>query len=216
MRTFYRRNLPHLQPAGATFFVTYRLAGSLPAALIWQMKQEYEEVRTRLEKNPTDKTGLLLYNERKRYFARYDALLDSLQHGPDHLCKPEVAEIIRQELHHFDDKLYALQAYCIMPNHVHLLIDTGLQIPADWAPEDGEYLNYAPLEVIMKRLKGRSAVLANRALGRSGQFWQRESYDHYVRSERELNNILRYILDNPVKAGWVEQWEDWPYTYCRP
>ncbi|MCS7035366.1 MAG: transposase [Saprospiraceae bacterium] len=180
------------------------------------MKQEYEEAKTRLQKNPTDKLGLLLYNERKRYFGRYDALLDGLQYGPDYLRNPEVAEIIRQELHHFDGELYTLQAYCIMPNHVHILIDTRLQIPEEWEPEDGECLDYAPLEVIMKRIKGRSAIAANRVLGRSGRFWQRESYDHYVRNEREWENILHYILNNPVKVGWVERWEDWPYTYCRP
>jgi len=80
----------------------------------------------------------------------------------------------------------------------------------------GEALPYKPLEVIMKRLKGPSAVAANRILGREGKFWQRESFDHFVRNERELHNIIAYIFNNPVKAGWAKHWEDWPFNWLRP
>ena len=45
-----------------------------------------------------------------------------------------------------------------------------------------------------------------------GSFWQAESYDHVVRNG-ELERIISYVLENPVKAGLVEDWEQWPYTY---
>jgi putative transposase len=216
IKTHYRRNLPHIQPIGATFFVTFRLKDSIPAAMLSQLRQEYEEKKAQLKKEPPELYGLLVHDARKRYFARYDALLDDIQHGPDYLRQPAIAGLVREELHRFDGELYNLLAYCIMPNHVHILIDTSLQIPASFESTDLESLNYKPLDVIMKRIKGPSAVAANRLLGREGKFWQRESYDHFVRNERELGNIIRYILENPVKAGWVGHWEDWAFSYCKP
>ena len=54
-------------------------------------------------------------------------------------------------------------------------------------------------------------------VGGSGAFWQHESYDHVVRDEQELIRIVRYILNNPVKAGLVANWQDYPFLFveCR-
>lgn len=216
IKTHYRRNLPHLQPIGATFFVTFRLKDSIPVAILGHLRQEFENKRIQLQKEPPELRGLLIHDERKRYFAQYDALLDAIQQGPDYLRQPVIADAIKQELHRFNGEFYDLLAYCIMPNHVHILIDTSLQLPDSFDHADLESLNYKPLDVIMKRIKGPSAVTANRLLGRHGKFWQRESYDHFVRNERELNNIMRYILENPVKVGWVAHWQDWAYSFCKP
>lgn len=90
-----------------------------------------------------------------------------------------------------------------MSNHVHLLIDTSIQTP------DAKI----SLDKIMKRIKGPTAVYANRILNRRGRFWMLESYDHYIRDDNELSAIYYYILNNPVKAGLVEDWKDWKYTY---
>jgi REP element-mobilizing transposase RayT len=100
-----------------------------------------------------------------------------------------------------------------MANHVHLLIDTSTQLPEDFAPSTWETLDYESLSSIMKRIKGPSAMYANRLLKRSGKFWQRESYDHYLRSRQELPRIVNYILQNPVKARLVREWDQFPYTY---
>lgn len=67
----------------------------------------------------------------------------------------------------------------------------------------------------MHSLKGFTANSANRALGRSGPFWQHESYDRVVRNEEELTRIRNYVLSNPVKAGLVEAAGDWPWSYAR-
>lgn len=215
IKTRYRRNLPHIQPVGAAFFVTFRLKDSVPVAMLYQLRQAFEGKKAQLQKASPEQRGLLLYQERKRHFARFDALLDAIQQGPDYLRQPNIADTVRKELHRFDGELYDLLAYCIMPNHVHILIDTQLQLPENFDDADFDQLNFQPLDVIMKRIKGPSAVAANRLLGRTGKFWQRESYDHCVRDARELRNIIRYIMNNPVKAGWVESWEEWPFSYCK-
>ena len=90
-----------------------------------------------------------------------------------------------------------------MPNHVHILIKPILK------SEGKPY----PLFPIMQKHKSYTAVEANKILNRSGKFWQRGYYDHYVRDEKEYFNIIRYILNNPVKAGFVEKYKDWEYSW---
>ncbi len=83
-----------------------------------------------------------------------------------------------------------------------------------WTEEELED-KYVQLDKIMKRIKGSSARYINLALDRKGTLWQKDSYDHYVRNEREWRNILSYILENPVKAKLVKHWKDWPYSYYK-
>ena len=74
----------------------------------------------------------------------------------------------------------------------------------------------AVLSIIMQSLKGYTARKCNIALGRRGAFWQHESFDRAIRDEEEFDRTVRYVLDNPVKAGLVTTWRDWKWTYCRP
>jgi putative transposase len=69
----------------------------------------------------------------------------------------------------------------------------------------------------MKLIKGSTAFAANKILDRQGQhFWQKDSYDHFVRNDEELTGIIKYVTNNPVKANLVTEWEDWQFTYLRP
>ena len=67
----------------------------------------------------------------------------------------------------------------------------------------------------MQSLKGFTSREANILLERSGTFWEHESYDHFVRDADELKRIVAYVLKNPVKARFVEDWKDWKWSYCR-
>ena len=190
--TYYERNLPHRLPPGEVIFVTFRLAGSLPREVVKQLQAEIDLRRQ------TGLSSSQKYDEQKKYFGRFDRLLDGSASGPFWLKEATIAELVAHSLHHFDQQAYALLAYCIMPNHVHLLV-----LLPDEAP---------PLVQTLQRLKGYSALQANKLLGRQGTFWQAESYDHVVR-KGEMEGIIAYILENPVKAGLVPDWQQWPYTY---
>ena len=72
-----------------------------------------------------------------------------------------------------------------------------------------------PLSAIMQSLKGYTARKINLPLGRSGTFWEEESYDHVVRDEAEFARIVSYVLNNPVKAGLVQDWQEWKWSYKR-
>lgn len=111
-----------------------------------------------------------------------------------------------------DGERYRLLTYCLMPNHVHLLIESLI---IETAPHHGMSRKY-PLTETMRLLKGRTARACNLALNRSGKFWQHESYDHYVRNDEELGRIVAYTLHNPVKAGLAKEWTEWKFTYLNP
>ncbi len=206
---FYR-NLPHWHPANATFFITFRLAGSLPQEVLEALQNEKEQAEKQLTQTFSgERLQTERYNLFKKMFARYDEHLAQSNH-PRWLADPSIAEIVRREIHALHPEHYRLICYCIMPNHVHLLVDMH-NIPEPLPLKPGQ--RYTAISHVMKLLKGRTGFVCRKLLGGSGAFWQHESYDHVVRNQREYENIIAYILNNPVKAGLVERWDDWAYSF---
>ncbi len=140
------------------------------------------------------------YTAQKKQFKAYDDFLDSNLNAPHWLKQEAVAQLNAQAIHFYDAKRYQLLAFCIMSNHIHLLFKL---LPG--APE---------LKKVMQDLKKYTGLHSNRLLGREGNFWEEESYDHIVR-DGELERIRTYILNNPVKAGLAPRWAEWPWTFCR-
>jgi REP element-mobilizing transposase RayT len=169
----YRRHLPHFHPEGAYLFITWRLAGSLPAPV------------------PD-----VIYATAGQRFAAEDRALAHAE-GPRWLEDTKVAACVAELLRigAREMNLYELCAWVIMPNHVHILI----------LPTSGP-------RKITHWFKGRSAKEANLLLGRTGPFWQHESYDHFVRNEKEFCRIVKYIEQNPVSAGFVSTPERWRFS----
>ena len=205
-KLFYRRHLPHLQPPGATLFIAFRLAGSIPAEVLQQLRAEADRVEAILARisDPKERTERA-YLEQRRLFGKWDTALDTAQSGPFWLRDSRVAGLVAESMHHRDGWVYDLVAYCIMPNHVHVV----------YTPLPKEDGTYHAMSAIMHSLKLYTASESNLLLGREGQFWQHENYDHVVRDEAELRRIIWYVLNNPVKAGLVECWEDWKWSYCK-
>jgi len=152
-----------------------------------------------------------LYKLDKKQFGRFDTWLDRcVEESPRWLAKEHIARIVADEIHALDGKRYLLISYCLMSNHAHLAIDTAEH---HVEPSHMGITASYPLTDTLKRLKGRTARLCNQALGRSSQFWHHESYDHVVRNQQEYERVAWYIASNPVKAGLVENWEDWKFTF---
>ena len=134
-------------------------------------------------------------------FVWMDRYLDTTRLGPAFLRRPEIADLIVAALQRgLNMGLYDLRGFVVMSNHVHVL----------FRPQ-------RPVSRVLQWLKGTTARDANRILARTGMpFWQRESYDHWVRDERELERIAAYVESNPVKAGltversqyrWSSAWD---------
>lgn len=205
-KNFYRRNLPHIQPEGATLFITFRLANSLPKEVVERLlaekKRAEERNKQHSEKSQREKQ---IYLEHQRFFEKWDEALDKLNYGEKYLSNPKIADLIAESLHYRDGKVYDLEAFCIMPNHVHLVS----------TPLDEGNGKYHSLSKIMHSLKRYTAYEANLILGRAGTFWQHENYDHFIRNAAEFERILKYVLYNPVKAGLVDNWTKWEWSYCK-
>ena len=206
--TFYKRNLPHWQPPGASYFITFRLAGTLPKIALDELRLEKQKLQA-LHKHsfPSDKAlQEFIY---KKLFMKIEDYLDKGHHGPTWLKDPKMAQIIKGSLHFKDGTDYFLFAYCIMSNHVHLVFQ---HIAGGMEPNK---VNEYPITKILASLKKYTGRRCNSYLGRTGhQFWQNESYDHVIRDSDELHRIVHYTLSNPVKANLVEHWREWPYSYC--
>ncbi|MBN1783052.1 transposase [bacterium] len=147
-----------------------------------------------------------LSNIRNKYFIQFDRHLDSLITGPDWLNNHEIAGIVETGIQFYHLKNYKLIAYTLMPNHVHMIVRML---------KSGDGLSPYYLSNTIGRLKSFTAQKANQILKRTGPFWQQENYDHVVRNDGELSRIIEYILNNPVKAGLSETWEQYPYSYCK-
>lgn len=227
----YKRHMPHIQPPGATFFITARLAGSLPLSVLEQMAREkaaiYEQYATDLE--------LAERESERHWFRQYETQLHEAKSGPFWLREEPIAAVLAEALHFSDQQLYRLDAFCIMPNHLHVVLmplpTTPVPAGANMA-RDGEgnigylqrdamgqqhfvKLDYYALAKITHRIKRRSARESNKLLGRAGEFWEHESYDHWIRDQEEWQRTVAYVRNNPVSAGLVKRWEDWPWTYIR-
>jgi REP element-mobilizing transposase RayT len=201
MKTHYQRNLPHLLPPGAIIFFTFRLVDSIATAALQRLVEERELAIQDALCQPLA-TGRVI-NIKKQHFAKYDALLDKADYGPMWLRVPAIAEAVAQKIKLLTELEVGILAYCIMSNHVHLVV----QLP--------ELPDFSAARM-MQRLKGRTALAANKLLGRQGEaFWRHESYDHVVRDGKEQERVVAYVVNNPVKAGLVEDWTQWPYTYVR-
>lgn len=201
-RIYYRRNLPHYQPVDATFFVTFRLAGSLPAETVARLKEERVQDEKLLLKIKDEKMReKKIADQRKRYFSKFDTMLDNAVNDRSWLNDERVTRMVAEAMCFRDKKVYDLLAYCIMPNHVHMVFTVER--------------SGTSLYKILQSLKAHTAREANKILHQKGAFWQHESYDHVVRDGKELERIIAYVLHNPVKAGMVPNWEEWKWSYCK-
>jgi putative transposase len=212
--TYYQRHLLHYQPRDATFLVTIRLDGSLPPTVIEQLRQEMEVFDRRLAgiRNLTRRWDE--YSSfRQEYFEKFEALLDGTTRGPTWLRNPSIADLVTEVIRYRDRTAYDLLAYCVMPNHVHILF-TPLNTEAPDVVGRPDWSTYN-VTAILSSLKWYTAVQANRILERTGSFWQHESYDHVIRDSKDLERLLWYTLLNPVKAGLAMAWREWRWTYCR-
>jgi REP element-mobilizing transposase RayT len=217
-KQFYRRKLPHRHSPGSTLFVTFRLVGSVPRQVIDKWKADRKLLA--LERERTADRALVHHLEKdfaRRWFGRFEAELH-LEKGPVWLKDPAIAQIVADSLHFLDGSAYDLHAFSVMPNHGHVLFTPFLnncsltEVRSDHGLVRFES-NHRTLDSIMKSLKGFTAREANKILGRRGQFWDTESYDHEVRDGLEFKRIKRYILNNPVKAGLVQDWRDWTWNW---
>lgn len=196
---YHKRLLPHIQPQRRPLFVTFRSADPIPTKFIHEYNRYKESLDSTEKQQPDDRE--LKINNNKKAFAMLDEIYNHCQGEIDFVKSKAVANTISENLRTLHGSLCYIYAYTIMSNHLHLLL-----LPEE---QDGKPISLAE---IMKKFKGLTARQVNLILNRSESLWSREYYDHWVRNDKEFENIVEYIRQNPVKAGLVKEPEDWPWT----
>ena len=183
---YSRGYLPHLDQPGLIQSINFRLHDAVPAYVVAQWKQELHWIEGLPHE---DRRAVAL---RRRIVEYQDA-----GYGTCWLRDERIAALVEDALLYFDGQRYRLIAWCIMPNHVHVLIEA-------WPGH--------PLEQVLHSWKSFTAQQANKLLERNGPFWAREYYDRFIRNDRHFEQTVAYIEQNPVKAGLVASAEAWRFS----
>ncbi len=170
-----RGYLPHFHLPNAIHSVTFRLADSLPAAIVAQLHAHLDTPEGR---------------------EQYEDALDTCR-GACLLGDPVAAEIVVAALRHFDGDRYRLLAWCVMPNHVHVVV---------------ELTGPTSLGAIVQGWKSFTARQINKLCGGVGRAWQPDYFDRYVRDQAHLAAVVAYVENNPVKAGLAARAADWRFS----
>jgi len=175
-----RGYLPHFDAPGVTQFVTFQLHDSFPVT----RRAEFEAILKEADDSAKRRT--------------LEGWLDR-GHGECWLRRRNVAELIEKLLLEDDGREYRLQAWVVMPNHIHLVVDVG----------------DVPLVTLINGWKGNSSRETNKLLVRRGAFWQEDYHDTLIREEAHLKHAIRYAEQNPAKAFLTIAPRDWPWSSAR-
>ena len=181
--------LPHWTRDGAWYAVTFRLWDSIPADVLnsWRFEQKNiiktaEQMKRPLTEKEKQRLAYLQSERIERYL---DAGV-----GSCYMKDNRVARLVADSVTHFENQRYDLAAWCVMPNHVHVVCKP---FPRH------------ELSNILHSWKSFSAKEANRILGRQGAFWQTEPHDHLIRDQADFVHAVSYVLENPARAG-LKNW----------
>lgn len=190
---FYRRSLPHWRVSSCSYFVTFRLKNSIPKDKLFELKKEYDIIKSEC-RNEKD-----LLKAQRIHFLRIEKIIDCSRSADGiTLTNPEIAKIISGSIDWIEQNTgWRIPSYVIMPTHIHCLMN-------------GEKADRS-LSKVLHLLKGYTGKKANEFLKREGAFWSPESFDHWCRSSGKEESAKRYIRNNPVKAGLVKSTDEWPW-----
>ena len=184
----FTRRLPDRTADEAIYHVTFHQADSLPAQVIHRFQNEIENLKAQPGLTSADAKRLKhLLSE------RIEAYVDSGK-GSCLMRRQEVAPVVVSAIQHFDHERYDLHAWCVMPNHVHLVIQP---------------LSPHQLPKIVQSLKSFTAHEIRKLVPVEIPFWQHEYYDHLIRNAASYARVVEYVAMNPSKAGL----RDWKWVY---
>lgn len=187
-------NLPHWQCNDAIYHISFRLADSVPQSVCEQWLQERECLVANAKQHNKELSAEIERLAQYLYSEKIEKYLDA-GCGKCYLRKTEIAKMVANAFTYFDNVRYRLHAWCIMPNHVHVVVE---------AVPDND------ISKIIHSWKSYTAHRANEMLGLTGAFWQRDAYNHIIRSRKEYHFQIQYTWKNPEKAklqNWQWRWK---------
>jgi REP element-mobilizing transposase RayT len=167
-----RGYLPHFDSPEIIQFIAFRPADSLPRSVVETLRMQDDAIRL------------------------IDEKLDAGA-GACWLSRGDIAALVQDALLHFDGSRYRLIAWCLMPNHVHTII---------------EIVDDHSVSETVRSWKSFTARRANEILNRTGAFWHPDYFDRYMRNEGRLERTIAYVENNPVKARLAVSADDWSWS----
>jgi 1-hydroxy-2-methyl-2-(E)-butenyl 4-diphosphate synthase len=190
--------LPHWKLDGGIYAVTFRLADALPEGVLETLRRKKQILLEKLSSYARSAGSRSVMRQMLDVRAELAGLQQSeiepeldLGHGSCLLRNDHNARIVADALKHFDGQRYDLLAWCVMPNHVHVVVRT-------YAGEE--------LEKTLHSWKSFTAHEINKLRGERGSVWQKESYDHLIRDGDDLRNQVLYVLNNPRRLAGDRPW----------
>jgi REP element-mobilizing transposase RayT len=187
----YHRHLPHWRQSGAAYFVTFRLADSIPQQQLLALKR-WRELWER--KHPPPRNESDWHSLAREITSKTEAWLDE-GYGECVFREPALSQEMARSLLHFQDQRWHLWSCAVLPNHIHLVT----------TPMEGH-----ELEDTLESVKRFVSRKVNEQLHRSSTLWAQESYDRIIRDAEHLYRVVQYIARNPGKAGLpADRWVRW-------
>ncbi len=177
---------PHCDYPGLIQSIGFRLFDSVPDMVVRRWNEELSILG--------DPRRQRILRERIERYA-------DMGYGSCLLAEPRVARLVQDSLLHFDRQRYDLLAWCVMSNHVHVLVATRS--------------GYS-LSEIVHSWKSYTSHQANKLLGRTGRFWFVDYFDRFMRSTEQMEAGILYIENNPITARLVSRPEEWPFSSATP
>lgn len=232
----YRRKLPHYQQPGQQYSVTCILHGAMPKGAMDKYSLQLETTKNRyqlllrnLRESDFPKSDMIFDLESRslgnirslelveaqkeyqialrKYRLAYDKILNKSNLPGIFLTKTENRKVIEEALHFWEGKRLTSHAWCIMSNHFHWVFTVH---------EKNEKGKPVYLQDILHSVKLYTARRINENENRSGNLWEHESFDTTIRNERHFMNVVNYVILNPVSAGLIKDWREWPGTFLEP
>ena len=208
----YRGNLPHFQRPGQWYSVTCSLFGAMPKGAMEKHAFELEIAKGNLKLAKTNKTSneetlvfqRQYYRALNNYRLAYDKALHNSKSPKISLSTLENRPILEEALRFWEGKRLTSHAWCIMSNHFHWILSVF---------EKDENGKPVYLEDILHSIKLFSARRINENEMNEGQFWIHESFETTIRNNIHFINVVNYVINNPVSAGLIDNWQSWPGTF---
>jgi len=123
---------------------------------------------------------------------------------------PKARTIVLNSVRHFNKQRYELFAACVMPDHVQVLLQ-----PSPKNDDDKGNVVFWSLSELLHSIKSFSAHRINDVENKTGEVWEKERFDRYIRSDRDLQEKFHYILRNPWDSGVAQQNGDYPWLWTQ-
>lgn len=213
----YFRRFKHEYLPDSYYFITYRIIDSATKKYYEQKAIKIRKEIDFLKSQPDSRSNKTLLLKNKRLLLRIKKKINDPDYRPNEWLKnKEIRDIIKENLHYHENKIYDLVAYSVMSNHVHIIIKP-YEFDAEALLKVKNNRAYkCPLSFCMYKIKRFTGTMANKVLGRTGTFWRDEYYSVLVEDKNHLRKVILYTLLNPVKARLSKHLLNNPYNYLNP